>query len=173
VAELEVRDLQLHAFAGNDGPVLAPVELEGLAGRERQGHEAGAAGGLLGFVAARTPHPREGGYAAVGASKTQGHEVGVHLLDRAPLLARLRNLAAEPAGELVGERVELAWAEALGVPWFDHARGQVLLDGVARQARAPGNLADGQLLAQCPPPDDTQCHHVNHSFCSLPHKAAG
>ena len=50
---------------------------------------------------------------------------------------------------------------------------QVPSDGVAGQAGAPGYLADGQLLAQCPTPDDTQCRHVNYSYCSPPLKAAG
>lgn len=34
VAELELRHLQLGALAGEHGPVLAPVKLEGLAGLE-------------------------------------------------------------------------------------------------------------------------------------------
>lgn len=34
-----VGNLQLDATAGNDRPVLAPVELEGFPGLEAQGHE--------------------------------------------------------------------------------------------------------------------------------------
>src|SRR5471030_1281560 len=36
MTELELRDLQLGALAVDDGPVLAPIELEGLARREGQ-----------------------------------------------------------------------------------------------------------------------------------------
>ena len=43
VAQLEVRDLQLGALAGDDGPVLAPVELERLASAEGQRHGGAAA----------------------------------------------------------------------------------------------------------------------------------
>ena len=62
-----------------------------------------------------------------------------------------------------GEGVEPAPACSLGVGRLLVAAAQVLPDGVARQAGASGYLADGQLLAQGPPPDDTQCRHVNHS----------
>ena len=173
VAELEVGDLQLGALARDDRPVLAPVELEGLARAEAQGHEGAASGGLLDLVSACRPRPREGRHAVVGTVEAEHDEVGVHLLQGPPLLARLGRLALEPARELVRERIELARADALGVPGLDRAGTKVLLDGVARQAGASGYLADGQLLAQCPPPDDTQCRHVNHSYCSLPLKAAG
>jgi len=173
VAELEVRDLQLGAFAVDDGPVLAPVELEGFAGAERERDEGAAPGGLLGLVAACDPRPCERSHAVVGAFEAEHDEVGVHLLQRSALLARLARLALEPARELLGIGVELARADALGVPRLDRLGTKVLLDGVARQAGASGYLADGQLLAQCPPPDDTQCRHVNHSYCSLPLKAAG
>jgi hypothetical protein len=47
IAELEVGNLQLGPLATDDRPVLRPVELERLAGHERQGHEHATAGGLL------------------------------------------------------------------------------------------------------------------------------
>jgi hypothetical protein len=37
--ELEIRDLQLGALAIDDGPVLAPVELERFAGRKPERNE--------------------------------------------------------------------------------------------------------------------------------------
>ncbi len=98
VTELEVGDLQLAALASEDGPVFAPVELEGFAGTKSKRDEGAAAAGLLGLVAAGRPGPGERGDAAVGAVKTERHEIGMHLPNRASLLARLARLALEPAG---------------------------------------------------------------------------
>jgi hypothetical protein len=47
VRQLEVRHLQLGALTADDRPVLAPVELEGLAWLEHQRHEGAAPAGLL------------------------------------------------------------------------------------------------------------------------------
>ena len=47
VRQLGVRRLQLDALAAQNGPVFAPVELEGLARLEDQRHEGAAAAGLL------------------------------------------------------------------------------------------------------------------------------
>ena len=155
VAELEVRNLQLGALAAEHGPVLAPVELEGLAGLEDQRHEGAAASGLLGFLALERPVSREGGHAVVGAVVAELHELGVHLLQGAPLLAVLAGLGLEPMGQLLRKRIEPAAALALGVRRLLVVAAQVLPDGVARQAGAPGYLSDGQLLTQGPSPDDT------------------
>ncbi len=155
VAELEVRHLKLGALATQHGPVLAPIELEGLAGLEDQGHEGAAPGGLLVLLALERPVPRERGHAVVGAVEAQLHELGMHLLQRAPLLAILAGLGLEPLGQLLGKRIEPAAALSLGVRRFLVAAAQVLPDGVARQASSFGYLADGQLLAQGPSPDDT------------------
>gem|GEM_PF-1674071 len=155
VAELEVRHLQLGALATQHGPVLAPVELEGLAGLEDQGHECAAPGGLLFLLALERPVSRERSHAVVRAVEAEFHQLGVHLLQRAPLFAVLAGLGLEPLGQLVRERIELAHALALGVRRFLVVAAQILPDGVARQARAPCNLADGQPLSQRPSPDDT------------------
>jgi len=163
VAELEVRHLQLGALAGDDSPVLAPVELECLARAEGQRHEGAASGGLLHFVAVCIPLACKGRHAVVRPLVAQRCQIGVHLLERAALLAGLGGLALEPAAELLGKGVELARADALRVAGRRLALAKVLADGVARQARAPGYLSNGQLLSQCPTSDDTQCRHVNHS----------
>src|SRR3978361_329580 len=55
VAELEVGDLQLGALASNNRPVFRPIELESLAGHERQRHEYAAAWGLVLGVAGGVP----------------------------------------------------------------------------------------------------------------------
>ncbi|MNL49277.1 hypothetical protein D3C87_1721990 [compost metagenome] len=87
VAELEVGYLQLGAHAGENSPVLAPVELEGLTRTEGQGNEGAAPGGLLRHEALLLPDPGEGRYAVVGAAVTERLQIDVHLLDGAPLLA--------------------------------------------------------------------------------------
>jgi hypothetical protein len=45
--QFEVGDLQLGALARDNRPVFRPVELESLAGRERQGYEYATTGSLL------------------------------------------------------------------------------------------------------------------------------
>jgi hypothetical protein len=55
VTELGVGHLQLDALAADDGPVLAPVELEGLAKGKHQRHEGAAACSLLGLVLTLPP----------------------------------------------------------------------------------------------------------------------
>ena len=87
VGELDVRDLQLGPLAGNDRPVLRPVELERLAGQERQRHERPAATSLLLAMPRRLPLASEGGHTIVGAIVTEDGQVGVQLLDRPLLLA--------------------------------------------------------------------------------------
>ena len=54
VAELEVRQLQLHLAWTDSRPVLAPVELEGLTRGENQGHK-GSTPGTVGFLAFSLP----------------------------------------------------------------------------------------------------------------------
>src|SRR5450432_2907576 len=55
----------LGSLAGDDRPVLRPVELERLAGHERQGHENTTAGGLLLSLPSRLPVAGKGGHAIV------------------------------------------------------------------------------------------------------------
>ena len=95
---------------------------------------------------------------------TERLQIHVHLLDGAPLLAGSASFRLEPAGELQGKGVELGRAGPLGIVRLGLACAQVLADGVAREARAAGDLSDGQLLSQGPAPDDTQCCHVYHSW---------
>ena len=92
VGELEVGDLQLGPLAADDRPVLPPVELERLAGLKRQRHEGAAPAGLLLPLPLRLPLAREGRHAIVGAVVAEGDQIGVQLLDRPLLLARLAGL---------------------------------------------------------------------------------
>ena len=94
VAELDVGDLQLHPLAPDDRPILRPVELERLARQERQRHERAATAGLLLAMPGRLPLAGEGRHAVVGAVVAEGDQIGVQLLDRPLLFARLPGLLA-------------------------------------------------------------------------------
>ena len=54
------------------------------------------------------PGPHEGRHAAIRTVIAQHHKIGVHLLGRAPLLARLAGLDPQPTRQLLGKRVQLA-----------------------------------------------------------------
>jgi hypothetical protein len=163
MAQLEMRDLQLGPLATDDGPVLAPIELECLASAKHERHERATAHGLLDLLTPCRPGSRECRYSVVRPLETQRDQIGVHLLERTPLFARLGRLRLEPSCKLLRERIEFAWTSSLRVLRLDGIGSQVLLDRISRQAGAPGYLSDRQLLSQCPTPDHTQCRHVNHS----------
>ena len=164
VTEFEVSHLQLGAHTCEHCPVLAPIELERLAGAEGQRHKGAAAGGLLGHQALFLPEADKGRDPVVGAGIAQRLQIGVYLLDGTPLLAGSASFRLEPSQELRCEGIELGRADPLGIVRLGLACAQVLADGVAREARAAGDLSDGQLLSQGPAPDDTQCCHVYHSW---------
>lgn len=103
---------------------------------------------------------------------------GVGLLD---LIVKtgIADAIAERLGDMKGNRESIAetiennvrskilkeqLTDPFGVVRLSLACAQVLADGVAREARAAGDLSDGQLLSQGPAPDDTQCCHVYHSW---------
>ena len=108
VRQLDMRHLQLGALAAQNGPVLAPVELEGLAGREDERHEGPAPRGLQFPMPIRPPLSCKGGDPVVGTGEAQGDKIGVQLLDGAALLARLAGLGLQPTRQLRGIRIELA-----------------------------------------------------------------
>ncbi len=59
VRQLDMRHLQLGAFATHHRKVLAPVELEGIAGVKMQRHKGPAPRRLLFSLAVRLPLSRE------------------------------------------------------------------------------------------------------------------
>ena len=101
-------DLQLGPLAGNDRPILRPVELERLAGRERQRHEHAAAARLLLQLPSRLPFASESRHAIVGAVIAERRQISVQLLDRPLLLARLPRLLPQHMRQLVGVGIQLA-----------------------------------------------------------------
>jgi hypothetical protein len=87
VRQLDMGDLQLRALAAEHRIVLAPVELERLAGAESQRDEGSPARRLLLTLAIRPPPPRKSCHSTIGTREAERHEIGVHLLQRSALLA--------------------------------------------------------------------------------------
>ena len=82
-----MRDLKFGALTANVGPVLAPIELEGFAGREHQRHVGAAPRRLFRSMPIFTPCPGESCYAFIGAIISQLHQISMHLLHCPPLFA--------------------------------------------------------------------------------------
>ena len=82
--------------------------MEGLAGHERKGHENATTRGLLLSLSGVLPIARESRHAIVGAIIAQHHQVGVQLLDRPLLFARLPCLLSQHMRQLVGVWVQPA-----------------------------------------------------------------
>src|ERR1700744_4547795 len=85
--ELEIRDLQLRALAVDDGPVLAPVELERFAGRKPERNKRPAPGRLCLLVLLLSPASGKRRDTVVGAGEAQRTEVRVNLLEGSALFA--------------------------------------------------------------------------------------
>ena len=89
-------DLELDPLAADIGPVLAPVELECLAGLKHQGNVGAAPGRLLCPVPIGPPGSGEGRNATVGAVVPELDQISVHLGHGPPLFARLPRLRKQP-----------------------------------------------------------------------------
>lgn len=147
-------DLQLCALAAQHCIILAPVELECLSRTEKQRNEYAAPRGLLFTLPIRPPITRERSYPTVGAGEAESHQIGMKLLQRPALLARLPSFGLQPACQLVRKRVKLARSFRYRERRLDRASIQILRDGIARQSSSPTDLADRLLLTQRHPPDD-------------------
>ncbi len=156
VGELRVCYLQLDAFPANDRPILAPVELESLSGREDQGHEGSAPAGLGLALPLVLPCPDEGCNTIVRAVIPQHDKVGVHMLRRPSLLASLGRLRPQPSRHLLGERVEFARTIRNLELRLNRAGAKVFADRVPGQSCPALNLPDRHPLAEMPAPDDAQ-----------------
>ena len=107
-------------------------------------------------LAVGLPAARKGCNTAVGAIEAQGDEIGVHLLDRAPLLARAASLDPQPTRQLLGERVQLARPVGRLEPGLNRARTKVLADRIARQSGPSLNLPYRHPFTKMPAPDYAQ-----------------
>jgi len=110
-------DLQLRALAAQHRIILAPVKLECLTRTEGQWNEYAAPRGLLFTLPIRPPIARKSRDPTVGAGKAEGHQIGMKLLQRPALLARLPGLSLQPARQLVRKRVKLARSGASSSTW--------------------------------------------------------
>ncbi len=156
VRELGMRRLQLDPLTADQRPVLAPVELEGVARRKDQRHECAATAGLRFELTIRLPGPHEYRDATIGALIAKGYEIGMHLLSRALLLARLGSLDLQPTRQLLRERIQLAGPLGNFELRFHRAAAQILADGVARQPGPLRYLSDRYPVPQMPATDHTQ-----------------
>ncbi|CAD7047309.1 hypothetical protein RHAB21_03763 [Pseudorhizobium halotolerans] len=77
VAQLRVGDLQLGALIANDRPIFRPVELEGLAWFERQGHKCPAARRLQFPLTIIAPFPRKGSHTIVRPLVAEADKISV------------------------------------------------------------------------------------------------
>jgi hypothetical protein len=64
--------------------------------------------GLLLALPLGAPLPCKGGHTIVGAREAQCHQIGVHLLQRLPFLARPASVGLQPARKILCKRVKLA-----------------------------------------------------------------
>jgi hypothetical protein len=156
VRQLDMGDLELDALATNDRKVLAPVELERLTGAESERNECAAPRGLLLALPIGFPPSREGRHTVVGTGEAKRHQIGMHLLQRLPLLAWLAGIGLQPARKLLGKRIKLARPFRRRELGLDRIGLQILLDGVARQPGAALDLSDRQTLTQAQLPDNVQ-----------------
>ena len=107
--------------------------------------------GSLGFLPFGLPDTCKGGHAVVRTVVAHSGQVGVHLLDRAPLFARFAGLSLEPACQFVCEGVELAGAHALGIGI--KARGAAVRIGLGGQDELGGKSGCVRAMARF----DSQC----------------
>jgi hypothetical protein len=142
VRQLDVGNLQLGALTTQDRKILAPVKLECLTRTKRQGHKGAAAYRLLLSLPIVAPVTRKIRDPAVRSGKSENYQIGMQLLQRAPLLARLAGLRLQPSGQLVGERIELALPLRCRELRLDRARIQIFCNRIARQTSASRNLTD-------------------------------
>ena len=87
MCQLDMCDLQLGAVAADHGMVLAPIELEGLAGPESQGNKDAAPCRVLFALAFGRPLAGKRGHPVVGTGEPESDEIGMQVRQRPALLA--------------------------------------------------------------------------------------
>jgi len=107
-AQLEMGNLELGADTVDSDPVLAPVELESLAGGKLQRHVGLFAGKMPGFLLPLAPLAGKGRNPVIGAGITQFDQIPIQPLDRSALLAVPPGLAERPTGQGLAVIIELA-----------------------------------------------------------------
>ncbi|QIE30514.1 hypothetical protein SBC2_85910 (plasmid) [Caballeronia sp. SBC2] len=167
MAELELRDLQLGALAIDDGPILAPIELKGFTQRKDQRHKGSSRGISGALLLLLSPASCECRNSIIRPGETQGAQVCVDLLKRSALLARPACFRLQPTCELRGEPVELAGTLTLRIVRHHGARPDIAPDCVSGYAQSFCDLAQRDMIAKVPAPNDAQYCHVDHSVLPL------
>ena len=145
--QLDVRDLQLHSFVANKGPIFTPVELKRLAGLKGQRNKRPASAGVLLAALFRLPVARKSRDTAVGAGKAESNKIDMELFQRPLLLAGLASLHFEHTRQLIGKGRKLAGTRRRPELRLNYGAAQIFADRVARQFRSTGNLSDRQMIA--------------------------
>ena len=101
VRQLRVRHLQLHPFAANYGPVLAPVKLKRLARLKYQRHIHPAPTRPKFALPIRLPLANEGSHTAIGTVISRFDQLHVHLLGCALVFTRLAHVLLQPNHQLI------------------------------------------------------------------------
>jgi hypothetical protein len=110
VRQLGMCRLQLDPLARDHRPVLAPVELERLAGLEGQRHEHAPPSSPLGDLPPDPPLADKGGDPGIGSVVAQDDQVSMKPPRRSTRLAAFARLDPQPLRQFVSIRVQAAWA---------------------------------------------------------------
>ena len=169
-AQLEVRDLHVVVHPANEQPFFAPVKLKRLAQLETQRHiRLGCRLALL-----LAPSPNEIGQSAVAAPIALRLQLRQQRPRTAPGMLGSVGIGLERLHQHPLKSAELGESALPFVFGRLVARGlEPFFDRVARQPRALGDLAVGELLAQLHAPDLAYHFHGDHLLSLLLNFLAG
>jgi hypothetical protein len=130
--QLGMGHLQLDLLAAQNRIILAPVELEGLTWLENQRHEGPAPAGLLLILAIALPTTGKGRHSGIRAVIPECDEIGIKLLGRPFLFARLARFHLEPTGQLLSKWVQFARPIGNSENRLHRVGAKIFADRVAR-----------------------------------------
>lgn len=126
----------------DDGPIFRPVELEGFARIERQGHICPATRRLQFPLTIITPFPGKCRHPIIRTLIAEAHQIGMQLLHRPLLFAVLLGFGLQPGRQPICKRIKLA-RPLRNLELRLHAvQAQVFADGIPGQAGPAANLPD-------------------------------
>ncbi len=164
-----MRDLHAAVDAGNHQSFFAPVKLKRLAELEGQRHERPGRRSLAFPLA---PCANEVGQPAVAALIALLLDLGMQRPCRAPFMLCPPGISAQHQHQRVMERTQLAGRRFAPVARLDFGRRlDPFLHSVARQGRAPRDVAEREMVAEAHPLDLANHVHGDHLFALLKYSA--